>query len=109
MYLATWVWLIAASSVIAKHFQPRCVRLAGQQLGRALVHTLRMFAAQKAAMVEEELQQFQVACADFSTQEKITAQPAVEVLDDRTDTHNLLTQGSHRLLEPVETATQLFA
>src|SRR5713226_2177704 len=65
-----------------------------------------MFATQKAAMVEEELQQLQVARADFSAQEKVAAQPAVDVLDDRAGTHDLLTQG---LLDLVETAMQPLA
>ena len=52
---ATWFWLIAARSAVAEHFQPVGVRLAGQQLGGTLVNAFRVFAAQKAAMVEEEL------------------------------------------------------
>src|SRR5271157_5432856 len=88
MHLATWFWLIAARS--------------------ALANTLRMFAAQKAAMVEEELQQLQIARAHLPTQEKVASQPAVDVLDDRTGTHHLLAQSTHRLLHRVETATQLF-
>src|ERR1022692_547549 len=106
MNLATWFGLMAVGSAVAKHLQPVRVSLAGQQLGRAFVYAFRVFTAQKAAMVQEELQQLQIARANFPTQEKITAQPAVDVFDDRTGAHHLLTHRAHGLLNDVETATQ---
>src|SRR5450755_925773 len=109
MNLATWFWLIAARSAVAKHFQPVRVGLAGEQFGGTLVRALRSFAAQKAAMIEEELQQLQVARADFPTQEKVVAQSAVDVLDDRTGADHPLAQVTHGLFERVESATQMFA
>src|ERR1019366_2313350 len=109
MNWATWFWLIAARSAVAKHLQPVRVRLAGQQLGRTFVNALETFATQKAAMVEEELQQVQIARADLPAQEKVASQPAVDVFDDRTGTHHLLAQSTHGLFDRVETTTQLFA
>ena len=47
--------------------------LAREQLGGTLVHALRTFAAQEAAMVQEELQQLQITRADLPTQEKVVA------------------------------------
>src|ERR1035438_10896509 len=103
MKLATWFWLIAAKSAVAEHCQPVWVRVAGQQLRGTFVNAFGMFAAQKAAMVEEKLQQLQIAGANFPAQEKVTSQSAVDILDDRAGAHHLLTQGTHRLLERVQT------
>src|SRR5258705_9908461 len=90
----------------AEHFQPVRVGLAGQQFGGALVNALGMFAAQKAVMVEEELEEFQVSRAQLATQEKIVAQSAVEVLDDRAGADDLFAQGAYGLLQRVEAVTQ---
>ena len=106
MDLAVGVWLILASAAVAEHFQPVRVRLAGQQFGGTLVDALGAFATQETAMVEKELQQLQVARADFPTQEKVVAQPTVDVLDDRTGADDLLAQVTHGLLQRMETIPQ---
>src|SRR5580658_6096394 len=105
MDLTGWIWLVLARSVVTEHLQPMRVGLASQQLGRTLVNALGMFAAQKAAMIEEELQQLQIARAHVPTQEKIAAQSAVDVLDDRTGADYLLAQSTHGLFQRVEQAT----
>ena len=70
MDLADCVGLILANSAVTEQLQPMRMRLAREQLGGALVHALGTFAAQEAAMVQEELQQLQIARADLPTQEK---------------------------------------
>ena len=54
---------------------------AGHQLGRTFTDSLRDPAAQEAAMVQEELQQFQVRAAELAAQREVVAQPRVQVLD----------------------------
>jgi hypothetical protein len=66
-FLAGWIWLVLASSAIAEHFQPVRVGLASQQLRRTFIDALGMFAPQKSAVIQEELQYLQVAAADLAT------------------------------------------
>lgn len=82
------------------------VGLARQQFGGTFAHAFGTFAAQETAMVQEELQQFQVARANVAAQEEVAAQPAVEVLDDRAGADDLLAQGAHGLLDAMEAAAQ---
>jgi hypothetical protein len=56
------------------------LRLAAQQLRRTLAHTIRMRTTHKPAMIQEELQQRQGVPTQVTTQEEITPQPTVEVL-----------------------------
>ena len=58
-------------------------------------------------MVEKELQQDQVVGAELSAQEEVTAQSAVDVLDDRTGADDVLGQLTHGCLELVEARAEL--
>jgi len=49
--------------------------LSGQQYFRAFTDSLLTAATQESAMIEEELQQGKVRCAQLVTQEEIIAQP----------------------------------
>src|SRR5260370_34705282 len=76
--------------------------LPAQQFGRAFVDTLGMLAALEAAMVEKELQQGQVVRAEVSAQEEVTAQSAIDVLDDRTGAYDLVRHATHGFAQVVE-------
>lgn len=66
----------------AQQFQPVRVVFTGEDFGGALANTLGMFAAQEAAVIEEEAQQVQIFGAQVFSQEEVVAQSAVEILDD---------------------------
>ena len=68
-----WRRLIGLGQMKAEHVQPVRVRLARQQLGWAFVNAFGPFAAQEAAMVEEELQQVQVVRPQMSAKEEVAA------------------------------------
>jgi hypothetical protein len=55
----------------AEQAQPVRMRLAGQQLARALTPALGMPAAQEAAVVQKEAQQLQVAAAEMAAQGEV--------------------------------------
>jgi len=58
-------------------------------------------------MIEEELEQDQVIAADFSAQEKVAPQSAVDVLDDRTGTDGLVGEFVRGLLKVVKAVAEL--
>ena len=53
----------------------------GHQLRGTFASALRDPAAQKAAVVQEELQQVQVRAAELATQRAVVVQPRVQVFD----------------------------
>jgi hypothetical protein len=54
------------------------MRLAGQQLARALALALGVPAAREAAVVQEEAQQVQVRAAEVPAQGEVAAQPRLQ-------------------------------
>ena len=58
-------------------------------------------------MVEKELQQDQVIGAQLSAQEKVVAQSAVDILDDRTGADDALGQVVHGFIEVVKAVAEL--
>lgn len=85
------------------------VLLAVEKLGRTFVLAFGMLAARKAPMVEEELQQAQIVRAELATQEEVTAQAAIDVLDHRTGAHDLVGQILQRLTKAPEARAELAA
>jgi len=75
---------VAMESCVAEELQPVRLRLPRQEFGGTLAHSLGPVAAGETPVVQEEPQQIQVRVADLATQEKVVAQSAVEILDDRT-------------------------
>src|ERR1700740_1969954 len=67
-----------------------------------------MLTPHQTTVVQEKLQQHQVISAQMTTQEEITPQSAVEVLDHTAGTHYLAQQLRHRLTQhPVSTTPTL--
>ncbi|HUT12768.1 MAG TPA: hypothetical protein VMY42_19890 [Thermoguttaceae bacterium] len=60
-----------------------------EQFRRTLADSLGPFAPQEAAVVGEELEQGQVIRSQVAAEEEVVAQPAVEVLDQRTGADRL--------------------
>src|SRR4029077_8126015 len=75
---------VAFEPLVAEHFEPMGMLGAGQQLARTFALALGPLAAWVAAMVEVELEQFQITRPEMAAQEEVAAQPAVEILDHRT-------------------------
>ena len=67
----------------AGQFQPMRMWLPGHEFGGAFAHPLGPLAPHETAMVEEELEQGQVIRSQVAAEEKVVAQPAVEVFDQR--------------------------
>src|SRR6516162_9828741 len=70
---------LATEPLVAQQFQPVPMSFPTQQFRWTLAHSLHMGAADKAMMVEKELQQRQVVSTQLSPQKEIVAQPTIEV------------------------------
>ena len=78
--------------------------LTGHQLCRTFTDSLRDPAAQKTAVVQEELQQFQVRAAELAPQREVVAQSRVQVLDQGAATGRLCHGQRHGVEDGVELA-----
>ena len=78
--------------------------LTGHQLGRTFTDSLRDPAAQKTAVVQEELQQFQVRAAELAPQREVVAQSRVQVLDQGAASGRLCHGQRHGVEDGVELA-----
>ena len=56
--------------------------LSGHQFFWAFADTFKTVTAKEGAVIEEELQQVEIRCAQLTAEEKIVAQPRVEVFDE---------------------------
>jgi hypothetical protein len=92
---------------VAEAFEPGGVGLAGQHLGWAPALALRTFAADKAAMIEEEAEQFQTAGTDMKPQEEVVSQAAIEVFDEGTGVGRRGEDQFDGFLKTVERLTEL--
>ena len=70
------------SSGKAQEFEPVRMVLSGHQFFWAFADTLGTVTAKEGAVIEEELQQVEIRCAQLTAEEKIVAQPRVEVFDE---------------------------
>src|SRR5689334_20618240 len=66
-----------------------------------------MLAAEQTAMVEEELQHLQVVGPEVPAQEEVLAQPAVDILDDRTGPYRLAVNRRYRHAQVVKPPAEL--
>lgn len=101
--------LSACATRVAEHFQPVRVSLAREQLGRALLDPLGMLTAQKASLIEKELQQGQVVRPQLAAEEKVVAEAAVEVLHHRTGTHRLTCDLRDGFTHGIQASAELLA
>src|SRR3990170_3972153 len=83
------------------------MRLVGQQFRRTLPDPLPPFAPQEAAVIEEELKQFQIVRSQMAAKEEVAAQSAVEILDDRTGADGQSGQFAQRLAEREKAVAEL--
>src|SRR5436853_2436240 len=74
---------------VPQELQPVIVRLARQQLRRALPHAVGMFAPEIPTVVQEVREQHQVVLSQLSPQEEVVPKPAVEVLHQAAGANDL--------------------
>ena len=76
--------------------------LSGHQFFWAFADSFGTVAAKEGAVIEEELQQVEIRCAQLMAKEKIVAQPRVEVFDERTGAWNVLHRLDHGIGDALE-------
>ena len=76
--------------------------LSGHQFFWAFADAFGTVAAKEGAVIEEELQQVEIRCAQLTAEEKIVAQPRVEVFDERTGAWNVFHRLGHGVGDTLE-------
>ena len=76
--------------------------LSGHQFFWAFADTFWTVTAKEGAVIEEELQQVEIRCAQLTAEEKIVAQPRVEVFDERTGAWNVFHRLGHGVGDMLE-------